>query len=186
MRPFSSLTGKRSGAALVGAGRLAVLEIDDPVVQRAGDLAAVHDAVAQRAALVRAAVLEREHLVARGAEDRDLAARRLDRARAARRDRVQRPDVEPEVVGLFHGSSLIRGWSTLAMTGGTGASTASGMNSCSSRPAARSAHGSLAHCALRLHEALEQRAAALVVVHDGGADLCRGRSLSTHFQMRSR
>src|SRR5262249_50278531 len=126
------------------------LEIDYPVVQRARDLAAMHDPVAQRAAFMRAAILEREHLVARGAEDGDLAPWRLDRACTAGRDGMQGARVEPEVVALFHGvtHSTGAGWTG---AGVTGVSTASGMNSCSSRPAARSAHGSLraARCDFR-------------------------------------
>src|SRR5262249_47007654 len=130
------LDGEGSRATFVGPGRLAVLEIDHPVVQRARDLAAMHDAVAQRAALVRAAIFHREHLVARGAENGDLTPRRLDRARASRRDGMQRAHVEPEVVALFHGitHSTGAGWTG---AGVTGVRTASGMNSCSSRPAAR-------------------------------------------------
>src|SRR5882672_7972394 len=150
------LDRKRSRAAFVGSRRLSVLEIDDPIVQWAGNLAAVHDPVAQRTTFVWAAIFEREHLVARGAEDGNLAPWRFDRARASLRDGVQRTCIEPEVVGLLHGlvsHPTVSGCTLADWTSGgaTGASTASGMNSCSSRPAARSAHGSFraARCDFR-------------------------------------
>jgi hypothetical protein len=72
--------------ALVGAERLAGLERDHPVVQRAGDGIAVHDAFRQRAALVRAAVLDRMDFVFARAEDGDGHVRRLHAARAAQRN----------------------------------------------------------------------------------------------------
>src|SRR6478736_3622528 len=89
------LDRKASGAALVGAGRFSVFERDDPVVQRTRHLAAVHDALAQRPALVRTFVLEREDLVAGRAEHRDFTSRRPHGACAPLRDRVQRADIEP-------------------------------------------------------------------------------------------
>src|SRR5262249_4970966 len=72
-------------ASLVGARRLPVLEIDDPVVQWARNLAAVHDSFTQRPALVRTAVLQREHLVGGGAKDRNLTAWGFHAAGAAHR-----------------------------------------------------------------------------------------------------
>src|SRR2546430_15862961 len=65
---------KAPHAALVGAGRLAIREADHPVVQRTSHVVAVHDAFAEWPALVRAAIVEGEHLVGGGAEHRDLAA----------------------------------------------------------------------------------------------------------------
>src|SRR6266567_1299704 len=169
-------------AAFVGAGGLSVFQVDDPVVQRAGDLAAMHDAVGQGAAFVRAAVLEREHLVACRAEDRDLPARRSDRACAARWDRIQRADVEPEVFFVFHG--LAHSAAT-GSTGRIGSSTASGMNSCSSRPAARSAHGSLrtAYCDFlkRSSRALRPSWSSMIAARTFSRP-----TRSTHFQTRSR
>ena len=53
----------RARAALVRRDRLAGRQVDDEVVQRTGDALVVHDALRQRPALVRAAVVEREHLV---------------------------------------------------------------------------------------------------------------------------
>ncbi len=58
-RPAPRRWGPRPRPALRSPG----LQRDDPVVQRAGHGAAVHDALAERAALVRAAVVEREDLV---------------------------------------------------------------------------------------------------------------------------
>ena len=60
--------------ALVGALRRAGRERDDQAVQRAGHAVAVDDAVGERAALVRAAVVEGEDGVVGGAEDGDAAA----------------------------------------------------------------------------------------------------------------
>src|SRR5690606_39665921 len=64
---------------------LPIFERDDEVVERAGDLRAMDDALAERAALVRAAVLEREHGVVRGAEHRDAPRGRLYAACADRK-----------------------------------------------------------------------------------------------------
>ena len=62
-------------AALVGRLGAAVVQADGPVVQRAGDALAEHDALRQRTALVRAAVEQREHLVLGVAKHRDVGAR---------------------------------------------------------------------------------------------------------------
>src|SRR5687768_8369065 len=59
-------------AALVLAECLAGLQRDVPVVQRAGDDAAMDDALAQRTLLVRALVDQRVEAVVEGVEDRDL------------------------------------------------------------------------------------------------------------------
>jgi hypothetical protein len=59
---------KRGRAALVGRLGATVAQADGPVVQRAGHAGAEHDALAQRAALVRAAVQQRKHLVLAVAE----------------------------------------------------------------------------------------------------------------------
>src|SRR5882724_8340475 len=65
---------ERLRAAFVRAARAAIGQTDGPVVQRAGHRVAEHDALAQRAALVRAAVEQREDLVFAVAEDRDVGA----------------------------------------------------------------------------------------------------------------
>ena len=103
MRPSSTRSGKVARAAFVRALRLARLEAQDPVVQRAGDALAVHDALAQRAPLMRAAVLEREGLIVGGAEDGDATLGHAHDARPAARDLVERADVGPDgrsVIGL--------------------------------------------------------------------------------------
>ena len=58
------------GAAFIRRAGVAVHQRDGPVVQRAGHGIAVHDALAQRPALVRAAVEQGEHPVVGGAEHR--------------------------------------------------------------------------------------------------------------------
>ena len=88
MRPSSTLTGIVLTAPSSAPERLAGLQRDHPIVQRAGHRGAVHDALAQRPALVRAVVLDGEDLVVGGAEDGDLALRRRHAARAAPRDVV--------------------------------------------------------------------------------------------------
>src|SRR5204863_2409297 len=90
---------------------------------------------ARGAAFVRAAVFQSEYLVARRAEDRDLATRRSHRACAAPRNRMQRADVEPEISFLSHRVAHP------TLTGAIRATTARGINSRSLRPSARSAHG---------------------------------------------
>src|SRR5579863_5175572 len=122
--PILDAQGKALRLADVGALRAARFQVDYPIVQRAGDAGAVDDALAQRPAFVRTAVLQREGAVVRGAEHGDAAARGLDHARALARDGVERPDVGP----VTHGHSA--------------AMTASGANSCASRPPTRSAQGS--------------------------------------------
>src|SRR5690606_22977819 len=54
--------------------RLAVVQVEVPAVQRAGDLASMDDALRQRPALVCAFVMEREDFVRGVAEDGDVAA----------------------------------------------------------------------------------------------------------------
>ena len=66
--------------AFVGAERLAGFERDHPIVQRAGHRRAMHDALAQRPALVRAMILDGEDAVVMRAEDADLALRGLSRS----------------------------------------------------------------------------------------------------------
>src|SRR5206468_7943748 len=53
----------RARTSLVGSDRGAALELDDEVVQRTGDALVVDDALRQWSSLVRAAIVEREHLV---------------------------------------------------------------------------------------------------------------------------
>ena len=118
----------RAHAALVGALRLAALERDHPVVQRARHRGAVHDALAERAALVRAAVVDGEDAIVGGAEHGDLAVRRVDAARAAPRDVGDAADGDP--VHRAHSAAC-------AMP-----TAASGRNSCLCSPETRSAHGS--------------------------------------------
>ena len=72
------------GAAHVRGDGLAAGQFDLPVVQRTGHPLAVHQALGQRPALVRAAVVEGEHLVVGGAEHGDVALRTGDDARAER------------------------------------------------------------------------------------------------------
>ena len=73
-------------------------------MQRAGDFLAVHDALRQRAVLVRALVVQGEDLVVGSAEDGDVAAAgALDDARAELRDVVQLADQFP----VAHGCSLV-------------------------------------------------------------------------------
>src|SRR4029453_18523354 len=113
---------KASGAALVRTGRLAALETDDPVVQRAGDLAVMHDAFAQRAVLVRTAVLEREHLVARRPEQCDLHVPRAHDAATAQGNAVDRADLDPGAVQRAHSAASRK------------VRSATGVNSCASLP----------------------------------------------------
>src|SRR3546814_3317955 len=71
-------------------------DLNPPIVQRAGDRAAMDDALAQPPMLVRAAAKEREDLALGGAEDRDVvAARDLHGAAAAHGDFIDPADVEP-------------------------------------------------------------------------------------------
>lgn len=93
--------GDRPGAALIRGQRLAGLQVDHPIVQRAGDAAAVDDALRQRPVLVRAAVDQREHLVVLGAEDGDVALAGLHHAGALARHVVNMADVGPDR-GLGH------------------------------------------------------------------------------------
>src|SRR5260370_19048426 len=111
-------------AALVRGDRLPAFELDDEIMQRTGNALVVDDALRQRATLMRAAIVEREHLVILGAEHRDVARRGPHHARAEARNVVQGSDFDP----LGHASS----------------NSASGTNSLRSTPRwARSAHGSL-------------------------------------------
>ena len=83
-------------AAFVRRLRAAVGERDGPVVQRAGDALAEHDALAQRPTHVRAAVEQREHLVLGVAKDRHRgAACALDAARAEHGDVFDLADLLP-------------------------------------------------------------------------------------------
>src|SRR5437868_9598120 len=90
-------------AALVGRLRAAVVEPDRPVVQRTGHAGAEHDALAQRTALVRAAVEQREDLVLGIAEHRDVDTRGTGHA-----PRTQHGDVVDAADGFpfVHGRAL--------------------------------------------------------------------------------
>ena len=72
-RAVFHLHGELRRAAFIGRGRLAVAQAYGPVVQRAGHAGAEDDALAQRAALVRAMVLDREDAVVGGPEHADVA-----------------------------------------------------------------------------------------------------------------
>jgi len=76
--------------------RLAVVQVEVPAVQRAGDLAPVDDPLRQRPALVCAFVMEREDFVLGVAEDGDVAAGgALHDARPQAGDVIERADVFP-------------------------------------------------------------------------------------------
>lgn len=51
----------------------AIFQADDPAVQRAGDTVTMYDALCQWPVFVRAAVVQRKHLVVYGAKHRDFA-----------------------------------------------------------------------------------------------------------------
>src|SRR5438874_11980055 len=104
----------RMRASLVRRHRLAARELDDEIVQRTGDALVVDDALRQWPALMRTAIVEREHLVIGGPEHRDVSERRSHDARAENGNIVQRPDFNP----VAHASS----------------SSASGVNSLRSTP----------------------------------------------------
>src|SRR5215468_10376922 len=129
--PVLHLGRMRMRAALVRGDRLAAFQLNDEIMQRTGHAPVVHNALRQRPALVRAAVVEREHLVILGAEHRDVAACRAYHARAEARNVLQRADFGP----VAHATSI-------------SASSAIGLNSLLSTPRrARAAHGSLcANC----------------------------------------
>src|SRR5579863_7223696 len=76
------LDRKAPRAAFIGRARFAACEFDIPCVQRARHGLAMHDALRKRTAFVRAVVEQREHLVRRGAEDRDVALLALEHAAA--------------------------------------------------------------------------------------------------------
>ena len=78
-------------------------------MQRAGDRRAVHQALAQRAALVRAAVQEREHLLRLRPEQGDVAVVASQHAAAQQRDVVQRADAQPAGGGGGVGSMAASG-----------------------------------------------------------------------------
>ena len=122
------------------------VQLDDPVVQRAGDARAVHDALRQRPALVRAAVDQREDLVVAGAEHRDRRRRRgRTTQRAPRRGMSStRPIVDPASMRAVHRAHC--------------RPRRAARYSCAAAPAARSAQGSSCDEALREEEALVQRA----------------------------
>jgi hypothetical protein len=91
---------------------VAVFQPDDPAVQRAGDAAAEDDALRQRAALVRAAIEQREDAVVRGAEHRDRpAGATLHAARTEGRDVVDAADGDPVV----HGACLLQAFTPGSM-----------------------------------------------------------------------
>jgi len=91
----------RARTSLVRRDRRAALQLDDEIVQRTGDALVVDDALRQRSALVRTAIVEREHLVVPGPEHRDVPGRSSHDARAKQGDIAQRSDLDP----LGHASS---------------------------------------------------------------------------------
>ena len=127
-RAVLDLHRDRAHAPLVGALRFAAFERDHPVVQRARDRGAVHDALAERAALVRAVVVDGEDAIVGGAEHGHLAVRRVDAARAAPRNICDAADGNP--VHRAHSAAC-------AMP-----TAASGRNSCLCSPETRSDQGS--------------------------------------------
>src|SRR4029453_2274981 len=129
----------RARTSLVGRDRRTAFELNDEIVQRTSDALVVDDALRQRSALVRTAIVQRENLVIGGPKYRNIAGRRPHDARAENGNIVQRPDFNP----VAHTSS----------------SSASGVNSLRSTPRlARAAQGSLCeNCcewAKRLNRAL--------------------------------
>src|SRR5262245_35485175 len=100
-------------------------------MQRTGHAPVVHDALRQRPALVRAAIVEREHLVILRAEHRDVAGGRTHHTGTKARNVLQCADFDP----VAHATSI-------------SVSSAIGLNSLLSTPRrARAAHGSLcANC----------------------------------------
>ena len=88
----------------------------------------MHDALAERPAFMRAAVLQRESLIVRRAKDRDAPAGCSTHARAA--------------AGCLSSAPMSTQSSCHASPFSKRGSSASGVNSCASLPAARSAQGS--------------------------------------------
>ena len=112
--PASTLHREARRAAFVGRRGAAVVQADGPVVQRAGDAGAEHDALRQRAALVRAAVEQREDLVLalrNTATSTPRGARHA--ARAQHRDVVDAADRRPVV----HASVASHGRSACTQVG---------------------------------------------------------------------
>src|SRR5690606_23336647 len=116
---------------LVGTLGLAGGQIKHPVVQRAGDRGAMHDALAQWSVLVRTAVLNGEYLVVLRAEHRNSSSGSIDAARAAPGNGVDSADLDP----VCHGSSYS------AATGKPNSAMAA--NSWASLPLTRSSQGSI-------------------------------------------
>src|SRR5690606_10174483 len=97
--------------ALVGRHRAAVVQTDGPVVQRAGHALAEDHALAQRAALVRAAVEQRKDLALRVAEHGHVQATLARHgARAQHGDVVDAADGPPvgRVIGAHWVTSVLR------------------------------------------------------------------------------
>ena len=116
----------RRRRAFVGARGATGLQVDDPVVQRASHARAVHDALRQRAAAMRALIAQRENFARARAEHGDRQAADAHAARAALGQVGHCAQVHPA-----HCTTSCRG------------SALSGANSSACTPPARSAHGSV-------------------------------------------
>jgi hypothetical protein len=65
----------KPGTALIRGNRLAISQINHPVMQRTGDTSAMHDTLRQRPTLMRTMVTQGKHLISRGAEYRHITSR---------------------------------------------------------------------------------------------------------------
>src|SRR5690606_12582131 len=104
-----------------------------PVVQRAGDLTAVHDALAERPTLVRAAVAQRENLPVPRTKHGDVADRTWQSTRSPAGDFGHRADINP---------GLRLGLHVHVHAGANSSRRLMGLNCSWWRPATRSAQGS--------------------------------------------
>ena len=116
-------------AALIGGDGLAGSQAQFPAVQRAGHQIAMHQALRQWPALVRALVAQRKHLATRGAKNGNVAAGRAHHATTQARNFFKRADRLP----FSHFCSPVLQSESISY-------------SFFSTPAMRSAHGSRASC----------------------------------------
>ena len=91
--------------ALIRPQRLTCLQRNDPIVQRTRHRSAMHDALAQRAALVRAMVFNGEDLIFRRAEYSDLAHWRFHTPRAAQGNIGDIANIDPVAVHRSHSAA---------------------------------------------------------------------------------